>query len=50
MDKLSLKPNQLYWVNDGHHNAKGYEMMAKSILPEVQTIIDSIRHSPINIK
>lgn len=48
MNNLHLKPKQLYWVNDGHHNAKGYEMMAKSLLPEVQIIIDSIRNTPVN--
>lgn len=29
-----------FWVKDGHHNSKGYEMMAKCIYPEIVAIVD----------
>lgn len=38
------KANEYYWKMDGHHNAKGYQMLAGVITPDIHTLAnDSVR-------
>lgn len=39
---------QLWWKNDGHHNAQGYEMMAKCIEEVIELVIDSVYQRKMN--
>ncbi|MCO5249552.1 MAG: hypothetical protein M9887_11475 [Chitinophagales bacterium] len=41
-EKMGLDFNQLWWSNDGHHNAKGYKMMAECIDDVIKPILDSL--------
>ncbi len=40
--------NLLWWENDGHHNAQGYQMMAKCIEEVIRPVIDSVYQVKIN--
>lgn len=36
IDQSNTHADDYFWVNDGHHNSKGYEMMAKCIFTELK--------------
>lgn len=48
--KLDENFKELWWQNDGHHNSKGYKLMAKCIDEVTRPIVDSVYTKKMNVK
>jgi lysophospholipase L1-like esterase len=46
ISKNKSEPRNYFWVNDGHHNARGYEMMAQAIYDNLTPILND----SVNVK
>lgn len=43
IDSKGMEPSDFFWKLDGHHNSKGYEMMAKSIYSGLKENIEGLK-------
>jgi hypothetical protein len=40
IDSTNTKANDYFWVHDGHHNSRGYKMMAETTLQNIMPFLD----------
>lgn len=43
LDSMDLEPSDLFWIQDGHHNSKGYLAMAHCLADEIDRLLS---HKP----
>jgi hypothetical protein len=39
LDSMGLEPSDLFWIQDGHHNSKGYLAMAHCLADEIDRLL-----------